>query len=272
MPSPAPSIRPAAVAGLFYPAEAGALVQALDRCLRAAPAPAGARPPKLLVVPHAGYVYSGAVAARAYAWLAPWRACITRVLLLGPVHRVGIAGLAAPTVAAFSTPLGSVALDRAALERLRGLPQVVFDDRPHAMEHALEVQLPFLQRLLACFTLVPLAVGDAAPAEVAEVLERLWGGDETLVVVSTDLSHYLAYAQAQSRDRATAARVLAFDSDIAPHDACGAAPLNGALLAARRAGLRPRLLDLRNSGDTAGGRERVVGYGAFVFETAEACA
>jgi AmmeMemoRadiSam system protein B len=268
----APAVRPAAVAGMFYPADPGALVGEVQACLRdvaAADVPRASRPPKLLVVPHAGYVYSGPVAAHAYARLAPWRSAITRVVLLGPVHRVPVRGLAAPTVSAFATPLGRVSVDVAVLDRLRALPQVVFDDRPHALEHALEVQLPFLQHLLARFTLVPLAVGDATPDEVAAVLDALWGGDETLVVISTDLSHYLPYAQAQARDRATVARVLAFDAAIYTDEACGAHPLNGALRVARRRGLLPRLLDLRNSGDTTGDRRCVVGYAAIAYEVEE---
>jgi AmmeMemoRadiSam system protein B len=261
---------------VFYPADAGALVHAVQRCLRsvpaaAAPAPA-ARPPKLLVVPHAGMVYSGPIAAHAYARLAPWRSACTRVVLLGPAHRVAVRGLAAPTVPAFQTPLGRVDIDTRALDGLRPLRHVVFDDRPHAMEHALEVQLPFLQHALERFALVPLVVGDATPDQVADVLERLWDGDDTLVVVSTDLSHYLPYAQAQARDRATVARMLRFDATIGTDDACGAQPLNGALRVAQRRGLVPRLLDLRNSGDTAGDRARVVGYAALAYDVATAAA
>jgi len=252
--------RPAAVAGLFYPADAKALRRLVERLL-AAVAPAGDVPaPKVLVVPHAGYVYSGPVAAHAYARLARWRARIERVVLLGPTHRVPVRGLAVPTVAAFETPLGRVALDREAIERLADLPQVVADDAAHADEHALEVQLPFLQRALDRFTLVPLAVGSCPPAAVAQVIERLWGGDETLIVVSSDLSHYLPYAQARAIDRDTAERVVQLDPQLDHHQACGATPLGGALLAARAHGLTAQLLDLRNSGDTAGDRSRVVGY------------
>jgi len=270
---PMSSIRPAAVAGFFYPADPGRLADDVEQCLRRVPeAPPRPRPPKLIVVPHAGFVYSGPIAAHAYARLAPWRARLTRVVLLGPAHRMPVRGLAAPTVAAFETPLGRVSLDRDSLERLRALPQVVFDDRPHAVEHSLEVQLPFLQRVLDTFTLVPLAVDDASPDDVAAVLDLLWGGDETLVVISTDLSHYLPYARARARDRATVQRVLAFDSAITPNEACGAVPLNGALVVARRRGLVPQLLDLRNSGDTAGDRTRVVGYGAVAFDVPEAAA
>lgn len=267
-----PSIRPAAVAGSFYPADPHALNHELAQHLAAAPmAEAGARPPKLLVLPHAGHVYSGGVTALGYATLNPWRERITRVVLLGPVHRVPVRGLAAPTVDAFETPLGRVPLDRPTLDALGQLPQVVRADRPHAMEHSLEVQLPFLQTVLDDgFTLVPLVVGDASPAEVAQVLERLWGGDETLIVISSDLSHYLTHAQAQATDRGTVQRILNFATDLAGDEACGAAPLNGALLVARQHALVPRLLGLCNSGDTAGSRDRVVGYGAIAFEHAPA--
>lgn len=260
--------RPAAVAGSFYPADARMLAGEVDRLLDAASsAPtAAARPPKLLVVPHAGYIYSGPVAAHAYALLAPWRERLHRVVLLGPAHRVAIRGLTAPTVAAFDTPLGRVAIDTAALVQLAGLPQVTRSDAAHAREHSLEVQLPFLQRALGAFTLVPLAVGDASAEEVAQVLDRVWGGDETLVVISTDLSHYLPYAEARARDRATVDRILRLDPALGHDQACGATPLAGALLAARSHGLAPRLLDLRSSGDTAGDRDRVVGYCAIAFE------
>ncbi len=191
---------------------------------------------------------------------------ISRVVLLGPAHRVVLDGLAAPHAEAFETPLGRVAVDAAALTALDDLPQVTRSERVHEREHSLEVQLPFLQTLLgSSFTLVPLVVGDAGAEAVAQVLERLWGGDETLIVVSSDLSHYLPYEQAQAADHATAQRILALDGALTPHEACGAAAINGALLAARRHGLAPRILDLRNSGDTAGDRDRVVGYAAIAF-------
>jgi len=232
------TVRPAAVAGSFYPSAAQQLGAAVAGHLSGAPASVSCcvdRPPKLLVVPHAGYVYSGDVAAMAYAPLARWRERITRVVLLGPVHRVPVRGLAAPTVSAFQTPLGRIPLDQAALASLSDLRQLERTDLPHAPEHSLEVQLPFLQTVLGnAFTLVPLVVGQAKPAEVAEVLERLWGGDETLIVISSDLSHYLPYAAAHAKDQATVQRILHFATDLEGHEACGAAPLNGALLAARR--------------------------------------
>jgi len=261
--------RPAAVAGMFYPADPRALSSEVDRLLAAAAPAAAARAPKLLVVPHAGYVYSGPVAAQAYALLAPWRGQIHRVVLLGPAHRVSLRGMAAPSAPAFDTPLGRVALDTVALAKLAELPQVKLNDEAHAEEHSLEVQLPFLQRALGAFTLVPLAVGQATAAEVAQVLERLWGGSETLIVISTDLSHYLPYAEACATDRATVERILRLDAALDHAQACGATPLGGALLAARAHGLAPRLLDLRNSGDTAGDRSRVVGYCTIAFEPLE---
>jgi hypothetical protein len=265
-------LRPAAQAGRFYPADPEALRDALAGHLASASPPADEadQPPKMLVVPHAGYVYSGDVAGLAYAPLARWRERVSRVVLLGPVHHVPVSGLAAPTVTAFETPLGRVPLDRVALASLADLRQVAWADLPHGPEHSLEVQLPFLQSVLGeGFTLVPLAVGQASPSEVAEVLERLWGGDETLIVISSDLSHFLPYDQAQARDRATVQRILRFATDLEATEACGAAPLNGALLAARRHGLVPRLLGMRNSADIPGGdRRRVVGYGAIAFDAA----
>lgn len=275
-PLPTPT-RPAAVAGAFYPDSPQTLRAAVARHLASVgvSADAGdeaAHPPKLLVVPHAGYVYSGDVAALGYAPLAAWSGRIRRAVLLGPTHRVAVQGLAAPTVGAFETPLGRVPIDQRALGSLSDLPQVQRSDLAHAQEHALEVQLPFLQTVLGDgFSLVPLAVGRVSPAEVDEVIERLWGGDETLVVISTDLSHYLPCAEARARDRATVQRILSLATDLRGEEACGAAPLNGALRAARRHGLRPRLLGLRNSGDagvTRAGADRVVGYAALAFEQA----
>jgi AmmeMemoRadiSam system protein B len=223
--------------------------------------------PKAIIAPHAGYIYSGSVAAQAYASLRPARETIRRVILLGPVHRVPVRGLAIPgaAVTAFATPLGPVPLDRDALSLLRKMPQVIESDAAHALEHSLEVHLPFLQKVLAEFTLVPLAVGDASGEEVAAVMEQLWGGAETLIVVSSDLSHYLDYATARAIDGETVGRIAALDASIDHHQACGGTPINGLLIAARRRGLEARLLDLKNSGDTAGSRDRVVGYAAFAF-------
>lgn len=260
------AVREAVVDGLFYPAAPDALRARVAAYLADAGADDARVPPKLLITPHAGYEYCGAVAAHAYALLGRRRApTIRRVVLLGPAHRVHFRGLAAPEVCAFETPLGEVALDLASLAGLADLPQVIRSDRAHEREHSLEVQLPFLQTVLGSFTLVPLVVGDASAEAVAQVLERLWGGAETLIVISSDLSHYLPYAQAKVIDAATAQRILHLDAGLGPHEACGAAGINGALLAARRHRLAPRLLDLRNSGDAGAGHDRVVGYGALAF-------
>ena len=256
--------RPAAVAGFFYPGSRTAL--ASDVRERIAEAPAGHGPvPKALIVPHAGYVYSGPIAAAGYATLAAARDTIRRVVLFGPAHRVAVRGLALPEAHAFATPLGTVDIDRDAVERVRHLRQVVERDDVHAHEHALEVQLPFLQTVLADFRLVPFAVGQATAEDVAEVMDALWGGPETLVVVSSDLSHYHPYATARAIDRATADSVLKLAGALDHEQACGATPINGLVACARARKLAPALLDLRNSGDTAGDRSRVVGYAAFAF-------
>ena len=260
------SVRPAAVAGMFYPASSRELAREVDDMLGQS-AGGGLAPgfPKALIVPHAGYVYSGSVAAEAYDKLRPARGIVRRVVLLGPCHRVPVRGLALPEATAFATPLGQVALDREAIESLAGLPQVVVSSAVHAEEHALEVQLPFLQRVLGEFRLVPLAVGTATPQQVAEVIERLWGGAETLIVISSDLSHYHPYDEACAIDRGTAQGILDLSTEIDHEQACGATPVAGMLFAAKRHKLNVELLDLRNSGDTAGGRGRVVGYGSFAF-------
>ncbi len=260
--------RPAAVAGLFYPDTPGRLAAEVRAYLSAVPA-STASPPKAIIVPHAGYVYSGPIAASGYAQVAALAGRVTRVVLLGPTHRVAVRGLALPAASAFATPLGIVPVDAAGVALVRALPQVLVSDPAHAQEHALEVQLPFLQATLGAFSLVPFAVGRASAEEVAAVLDVLWGGPETLIVVSSDLSHYHPYAEALDLDRATAADVLALSPRIDHEHACGATPVNGLLLCARRRGLRARLLDLRNSGDTAGDRARVVGYGAFAFHDDE---
>jgi hypothetical protein len=249
---------------MFYPRDAGELerevAELIDGVENLAPRFGH---PKALIVPHAGYLYSGTVAARAYDELTAARGLVKRVVLLGPVHRVAVRGLALPGVEAFDTPLGRIPVDAEAVRMLAPFRQVVSSPAAHAMEHSLEVQLPFLQRMLGEFSVLPLAVGDARPQEVLEVIERLWGGPETLFVISTDLSHYHGYEDARRIDRATLTRIAAFDTDINHEEACGATPLNGFLAAARSRGLSIRLLGACNSGDTAGGKDRVVGYSAF---------
>jgi AmmeMemoRadiSam system protein B len=257
--------RPPAVAGTFYPGDPSILSATVDRLMANARHDASVHP-KALIAPHAGYVYSGSTAAEAYAALKPWADLIHRVILLGPTHRVAVNGIALPETEAFSTPLGTIRLDTQAIASIAVLPQIVFSDQAHAFEHSLEVHLPFLQRVLPQFTLLPLAVGHASPEDVAEVLDTLWGGPETLIVVSSDLSHFLPYGTAQQVDGNTCKHILQLDTHIRPDQACGAYPVNGLLLAAARRGLKPTLLGLCNSGDTAGDRSRVVGYAAFSFE------
>ncbi len=257
--------RSPAVAGAFYPEDPAILSEAVRGFVSGAPETGGA-PPKALIAPHAGFVYSGPVAGTAYRCLAPLRDRIRRVVLLGPSHRVAFRGIAAPTSDRFETPLGVVPVDRRALAAIEELPQVVFRDDAHRLEHSLEVQLPLLQLVLGDFELAPLVVGSAHPEEVAEVLERLWGGDETLIVVSSDLSHDHDYERARVMDARTSRAIESLRPEsIGYEDACGAEPVRGLLVAARAHGLTARAIDVRSSGDTAGPRDRVVGYGAYVF-------
>ena len=258
------SVRPPAFAGTFYPADAAVLRRRVRGLLTDAAARAVPGTLKALIVPHAGYGYSGPVAAAGYRALEADRADIRRVVLLGPSHRVAFAGLALSAHSMFATPLGEVPVDEAATAALLELAQVSLLETAHAHEHSLEVHLPFLQVVLADFQLVPLVVGAAGAAAVSAVLERLWGGPETRVIVSSDLSHYHEYALAQRLDGFTAACICKLQP-LASAQACGAMPVNGLLDAARHHHLAAQTLDLRNSGDTSGERERVVGYGAFGF-------
>ena len=264
-----PTLRAPAVAGFFYPADPTELRRQVQHFLnQAAAASHGAAtvPPKAMIVPHAGYLYSGAIAASAYVQLHPVREQITRVVLIGPSHRVGFRGLAVSTATAFATPLGSVALDQAAIKMLRRLPEVSLLEAAHLREHSLEVHLPFLQEVLGAFELIPLVAGEARPAEVGAVLEAVWGGPETLIVISSDLSHYQDYQTAQQWDRATSQAIENLRYEQINYDhACGRIPVNGLLWVARRKGLLGQTLDVRNSGDTVGSRDQVVGYGAYVF-------
>lgn len=259
------SIRTPAVAGQFYPADPQQLRTQVQTLLADAEPEPISQQPKALIVPHAGYIYSGATAAAAYALLKPWRSSITRVVLLGPSHHVPLRGLAAPPWDDFASPLGLIPLDREALNQLSDLPQVLVSDQPHLWEHALEVQLPFLQCVLDSFQLVPLVVGQADADTVSEVLDRLWGGAETLIVVSSDLSHFLTDSQARPTDQHTAQTILTLEASLRGEQACGAMPINGLLRSARRHHLEPHCLELCNSGRTTGDLHRVVGYGAFVF-------
>ena len=258
-------VRPVAVAGRFYPADPIELRRMVEGFLRQVQLDAAAAP-KAIIAPHAGYIFSGPIAASAYARLASARPVIKRVILIGPSHFVPFAGLAAAGAEAFATPLGLVPVDTEAVGRICALPQVMVLDAAHAREHSLEVQLPFLQVVLGDFQIVPLAVGEADEEEVARVIEALWGGPETRLVISSDLSHYHTSAQAREWDAATGRAVEQLrPQDIAEEQACGRVPICGLLRAARQHGLCARTVDLRNSGDTAGPRSQVVGYGAFVF-------
>lgn len=257
-------IRAPAVAGLFYPEDRRELTEMVRGFLSG---PALALPaPKALIAPHAGFVYSGPIAGTAFAQLQPVRDSINRVVLAGPSHRVGFPGIALSTATAFSTPLGQVPVDTDAVARLADLPEVSVLDIAHAQEHSLETHLPFLQLALKQFHLVPLVVGEATPRAVAGALEAVWGGPETLICVSSDLSHYHGYEQAQRLDQVISRAIEELDdAPIDARHACGWLAIRGLLLAARRHGLTARALDVRNSGDTAGTRDQVVGYGAYAF-------
>lgn len=258
------SVRRPAVAGSFYPSDSAALRDLVDGLLKGAAT--GAPAPKGVIAPHAGYVYSGPIAASAYARISNGRDTIRRVVVLGPSHYVGLHGLATSSTGAFSTPLGEVPVDVQAQRAIEDLPQVQVLDRAHAREHSIEVQLPFLQRCLGSVGFVPLAVGEATAEEVSAVLDRLWNGTETLIVVSSDLSHYLDYETARRLDLETSRAIEELrPQDIGPDQACGREGIVGLLAAARRHGLRAETIDLRNSGDTAGSRDQVVGYGAYAF-------
>jgi AmmeMemoRadiSam system protein B len=260
-------VRPPAVAGQFYPADAKRLEAQVSDLLAAARSEGNL--PKALIAPHAGYIYSGGVAAAAFATLRDRPQAIGRVVVIGPAHYVAVRGIAVPTADAFATPLGWAPVDQDALSTLADLPCIVRADAPHAPEHALEVELPFLQMLLPSFQVMPLVVGDAAPQHVADVLRRLWGGPETLIVVSSDLSHFHDYETARRLDAATAAAVERGDwAALGPNEACGFLAVAGLLVEASRRGLEARRLALCNSGDTAGPPDRVVGYGAWSFEQA----
>ncbi len=261
----APRVRPAAQAGRFYPAIPARLQADVSAYLEAAMPPEGPVP-KALIVPHAGYMFSAAVAASGFVQLAPAHDRIRRVVLIGPSHYEDFPGLAATSDEAFATPLGLVPVDFEAVTAAQALPQVVCLERVHGPEHCLEVELPFVQTVVDAFTVVPLLVGRASAEEVSEVLDRLWGGAETAVIVSSDLSHYLDYPTARRKDRATADAIQALRWQELDGDcACGHRAICGLLVCAQRRGLRCQVLDLRNSGDTAGPRDRVVGYGAFLF-------
>ena len=254
------SIREPAVAGTFYPNDPAMLGSLIDAYIKG---DSGEVCPKALIAPHAGYVYSGPVAGSVYKRVIPARDRIHRVVLLGPSHRVAFRGMAIPDNTHFRTPLGDIPLDTKAIADLSGLPSVTVMDQAHEQEHSLEVHLPFLQKIIDDFKLIPIVVGDASKEDVAYLLNSLWGGDETLIVISSDLSHYESYEQAQAMDARTNARILSLDATLKGSDACGCRPVNGLLHLAEQRGLTINKIDVRNSGDTAGPKDRVVGYGAW---------
>ena len=258
------NIREPAVAGMFYPADPHELREMVQRFL--ANADKDGSLPKAIISPHAGLIYSGPIAASAYARLFDGRDRIERVVLLGPSHRIPFEGLAVTTADYYETPLGRIPVDQETQQQILDMPQVKLLESAHTREHSLEVQLPFLQLVLGDFRLVPLVVGDASAEEVAEVLQRLWGGPETLIVISSDLSHYHDYLTARKMDSATSEAIVTLHPEaIGYEDACGRIPVRGLLTLAKRRGLQGELIDLRNSGDTAGPRDQVVGYGAYAF-------
>jgi AmmeMemoRadiSam system protein B len=257
--------REPAVSGSFYPANPALLTDMLQAFLEQSQPSTPA--PKAMIVPHAGYIYSGSIAASAYARLKSVRDSISRVVLIGPSHRVAFKGLAVSHADTFSTPLGVIPVDKTAIEQLHDLPFVGYLEQAHAQEHSLEVQLPFLQQTLSHFKLVPIVTGDASPHQVSQVLATLWGGDETLIVISSDLSHYHGYATAQAMDKHTSVLIETLQYQrLSTESACGKLPISGLLKLAQENSLHIKTIDLRNSGDTAGDKYRVVGYGAYVVE------
>jgi len=256
--------RAPAVAGMFYPADSNVLQTQVNEFIHEKPY-ASTTVPKAIIVPHAGTIYSGSIAAAAYRTLLPYRHVIRKVILLGPAHRVYLNGLALPTVDQFQTPLGEINLDTKTIKSLvTEFSQISFSDRAHAEEHSLEVQLPFLQEILASFRLIPFVVGETSQQQVAEVIDQLWGGEECLIIISTDLSHFHNYSEALKLDHLTATLIESFQGEhLEDGSACGRFPLRGLLQIAQQRNMSIQRLDLRNSGDTAGGKDQVVGYGSW---------
>ncbi len=259
------TIRKAAVAGMFYPDDANELHDCVDALMRQTAT--DIKSPKAIIAPHAGYIYSGPVAASVYGCFDQQPSFIHRVVLLGPAHRVGFQGIAASSADYFATPLGKIAVDQISLKLIVEQGLVKYFDLAHEQEHCLEVQLPFLQELFhENFSIIPLLVGDTSPSQVVKTLQALWGGPETLIVISSDLSHYHDYATAKRLDQKTTQSIEQFhEEELDYESACGRLPIQGLLKVAKDIGMQCKTLDLRNSGDTAGSRDRVVGYGAYAF-------
>ena len=254
-----------AVAGMFYPDKASKLDATVQSLLDNAKK--FQCDPRAVIAPHAGYVYSGPIAASLYASLLEISHRIKKIILLGPSHRMAFHGLALPESDIFVTPLGEIPIDTELAKQISHFPQVSIQEKAHTSEHSLEVQLPFLQKVFSSFTLLPMTVGQTSPEEIAEVLHEIKGGPETLIVVSTDLSHYNNYDTACAMDHATSQAIEELKPEKIKHeDACGRNAINGLLALAKDIGMKARTIDLRNSGDTAGSKDQVVGYGAYIFE------
>lgn len=256
-------VRNPAVAGTFYPGETEVL-KGMVNDLLAQSSILQVNAPKAIIAPHAGYIYSGPVAATIYKTIEPLKDQVSRVVLLGPAHRVPFRGIATTNVDFFMTPLGRIPVDKATIDSINNLKEVTIFEQAFLGEHSLEVHLPFLQSCLGEFTLVPFVVGDANPHAVANLLQALWGGAETLIVISSDLSHFHDYDTAKKMDQATSKAIESLEPEkIGFDDACGRLPIQGLLYTAIELNLTPQILDVRNSGDTAGNKDRVVGYGAY---------
>jgi hypothetical protein len=264
------SIRPPAVAGFFYPGDRAELSEMVSELIAGVSVNALPRAPKAYIVPHAGYIYSGSTAAVAYAMAAQQRASLRRIIVIGPSHRVYLEGAAVPNVQAFATPLGEIPIDQELKRSVLDVPGVIESDHPHRLEHSLEVQLPFLQLAFGDFTLVPIVVGSASAQQVAAMLDAVWGDTDTLVLASSDLSHYHSYRAAQNIDAQTSAAILNRQPNLTGEQACGAVAINGLLQCARERDLKVTELARCNSGDTAGDKDRVVGYGAYALYEAVA--
>ena len=262
------TIREAAVSGMFYPDDPMTLQTMVNTLLKNTSIQS--KKFHAFIVPHAGYIYSGETAAHAYKQLESIKDKVKRVVILGPAHRVSLSGIAVSSADFFETPLGAIPLDKIAIKNLQRFPQIKVFDQAHAQEHSLEVHLPFLQTVLNDFSLLPLVVGDTDAESVAEVLEFFWRDStdfSTVFIISSDLSHFHEYNEAKRIDRQTANAIMNLKPEnISYEQACGRMPVNGLLTLAKKHHLKPTLLDIKNSGDTAGDRYRVVGYGAFGFE------
>lgn len=257
------SVRSAAVADLFYPGESGALAASVTQYMDQIPSDQHQRSAKAIIVPHAGYIYSGMTAAFAYAAID--RALVKRVVLFGPSHRVAFAGMALPDTSSFDTPLGQVPIDQKAVQKALAFPQVQVNEAAHALEHSLEVQLPFLQTVLADFEFLPVCVGSVQADVVAELMAGLWGDEETLIIISSDLSHYHPYQEARELDQQSLSSILNQQPILSHEQACGATAVNALLMIAAQKGVKAEQLDYRNSGDTAGDKDQVVGYASIGF-------